>query len=98
LPRVRSGHKLAMANQQKTYTGVSRDTFDRLRAALRARANLTLPPGNSGSLSSRGLTGSYRFDAAAKTLHIAIEKTPLLVPKAMIWQAIDSAIAEAQHE
>ncbi|PZR58459.1 MAG: hypothetical protein DLM50_02960 [Candidatus Meridianibacter frigidus] len=86
-----------MASDSRTYRDVTRSTLEKLRAAL-AQANVPLPPGESGNISSRGFSGSFQFDAGAQTLQLTIDQSPPLVPKAMVWGAIDKAIGEARKD
>ena len=85
-----------MAIDAKTYDGVTRAAFEKLRAGLEKR-NIPLPPGDSGTISSSGLTGSFRFDEGAATLELTVEKYPLLLPKKMVWAGIDGAMVQARQ-
>ena len=80
----------------KTYTGMTRGTLERLRASLE-RAHVPLPSGDTGEISSNGLSGTFAFDEGAGTLRLDIAKYPMFMPKGMIWKAIDGAIADAKR-
>ncbi|GAC1355267.1 MAG: hypothetical protein NVSMB31_15700 [Vulcanimicrobiaceae bacterium] len=84
-----------MATDSKTYTGVTRSVMDKLRAGLE-KAKIALPAGDSGQISSAGLTGTFHFDDRGQTLQLEIQKYPMFMPKGMIWKAIDGQIAAAQ--
>ncbi|MDQ6931135.1 MAG: hypothetical protein M3126_10795 [Candidatus Eremiobacteraeota bacterium] len=85
-----------MTAEKRTYEGISRQAFSKLRAGLE-RARVALPAGDSGSISSNGLVGSFTYSESASTLELSIEKFPMLLPKTMIWSAIDGAIVDAKR-
>lgn len=83
-----------MATENRTYTGVTRSMFEALRDSL---SRFAVPiTGDAGSISSNGMTGTFRYDERAATLELGIEKTPLFLPRGVIWKAVDSAIAGAR--
>ncbi|MDP9017359.1 MAG: hypothetical protein M3N19_03425, partial [Candidatus Eremiobacteraeota bacterium] len=65
-----------MSDDNKTYTGVTRTMMDKLRSGLE-KAKIALPAGDSGEISSAGLTGSFTFDERGQTLKLHIQKYPL---------------------
>lgn len=79
-----------MADDTKTYTNVDRAQMDKLRSQL--SAFVTLPPGDSGTIESQGMKGSYAYDEAAKTLTLTLLDVPIFIPRAMIWSTIDRAL------
>lgn len=70
--------------------------FENLRGSL-AKFSVPMPPGDTGTIQSNGMTGSFRYDQAAEALELTIENVPIFVPKAMIWKAIDGAVAGAKE-
>lgn len=84
-----------MAAETRTYTGVTRSMFEALRDSM-GRFAVPIPPGDAGSISSNGMTGSFRYDERAATLELGIEKTPLFLPRSVIWKAVESAVAGAR--
>lgn len=85
-----------MASDRRVYESVSRQAFATLRKGLQ-KANVTMPPGDQGEIASNGLTGSFGYDEATSTLVLTIEKYPMFIPKGIIWNAIDGAIADAKR-
>jgi hypothetical protein len=55
-------------------------------------AYVPLPPGDSGSIESQGVKGSYAYDESAKTLTLTIDEVPFFVPRGMIWSTIEKAL------
>lgn len=81
-----------MAEDRKTYTNVTRAQVDNLRSQISAYAQL--PPGDSGSIESQGMKGSYAYDEAAKTLTLTLDEVPFFVPRGMIWSTIERALGQ----
>lgn len=79
-----------MSDESKTYTGVSRAQFDKLRKQISAYA--PLPPGDSGMIESQGMKGSFTYDEAAQTLTLTLDEVPFFIPRGMIWSTIDRAL------
>ena len=84
-----------MATEKRTYTGVTRSMFEELRDSM-SRFAVPIPPGDQGSISSNGMTGSFSYDERAAILELTIEKTPLFLPRSVIWKAVDGAVAGAR--
>ncbi|MDQ6931792.1 MAG: hypothetical protein M3160_01310 [Candidatus Eremiobacteraeota bacterium] len=80
----------------RTYNGITREVFDRLKAGL-SNANISFPELDSGSISSHGLTGEFRYNESAQTLMLTVVKYPFLAPKAMVWTAIEGAVIRAKR-
>ncbi|HEY9181154.1 MAG TPA: hypothetical protein VIO32_10580 [Candidatus Baltobacteraceae bacterium] len=79
-----------MSDETKTYTNISRAQVDALRKQLSAYAQL--PAGDSGSIESQGMKGSYAYDEAAQTLTLTLDEVPFFVPRGMIWSTIERAL------
>jgi hypothetical protein len=79
-----------MADDSKTYTNVSRAQVDKLRAQI--ASYVTLPAGDSGTIESQGMKGSFAYDEAARTLTLTLEEVPFFIPRGMIWSTIDRAL------
>lgn len=79
-----------MTEESRTYTNVDRRKVERLRAAI--SAFVTMPPGDSGTISSQGMSGRYAYDEPARTLHLTIEEVPFFVPRAVVWSTIERAL------
>lgn len=84
-----------MAAETRTYTGISRGAMDGLRKSL--ERYVTLPEGDSGTLTSNGMTGSFTYDEGRQRLDLTITSFPMLLPRNMIWKAVDGAIADAKR-
>lgn len=85
-----------MTTEKRTYEGISRQAFTKLRAGLE-RARVALPAGDTGTIASNGVAGSFAYSESTSTLELHIDKFPMLIPKAMIWSAIDGAIVDAKR-
>lgn len=79
-----------MAEETKTYTGVTREKIDRLRSAI--GAFVKLPESDSGSIEGSGVSGSYAYDEAAQSLTLTVAEAPPFIPRAMIWSNIERAL------
>lgn len=79
-----------MSEETKTYPNVTREQVDRLRSAI--AAYLPLPEGDSGSIESHGMKGSFAYNEPAQTLTLSISEAPFFVPRAMIWSTIERAL------
>ena len=84
-----------MAEETRSYTGIDRATLERLRKSL--ERYVTLPEGDSGRLTSNGMTGAFRYDEGTKRLDLTISSFPMLLPRGMVWKAVDGAIADAKR-
>ncbi|MDQ6826462.1 MAG: hypothetical protein M3Z14_04580 [Candidatus Eremiobacteraeota bacterium] len=80
----------------RTYHGVTRDVFNRLKIGL-AKAKITFPELDSGTISSHGLTGEFTYNEAEESLMLSVLKYPFLAPKAMVWKAVDGAVINAKR-
>lgn len=81
-----------MSEDSKTYTDVSREQVDRLRSQISAYAQL--PPGDSGSIESQGMKGSFAYDEPARTLTLTLDEVPMFIPRGMIWSTIERALGK----
>jgi hypothetical protein len=79
-----------MAEESKTYTNISREQLDKLRAQI--ATYVQLPPGDNGTIESQGMRGRFAYDEAAKTLTLTLEEVPFFIPRAMIWSTIERAL------
>jgi hypothetical protein len=79
-----------MAEDSKTYTNISRTQVDNLRAQI--ASYVQLPPGDSGTIESQGMKGSFSYDEAAKTLTLTLHEVPFFIPRGMIWSTIDRTL------
>lgn len=79
-----------MAEETKTYTNIDRAQLDKLRSQI--AAYVTLPPGDSGTIESQGMKGSFAYDESAKTLTLTLDEVPFFVPRGMIWSTIERAL------
>ncbi len=86
---------LMAVEDTRTYSGITRDVFSRLKLGL-SKANISFPEQDSGSISSHGLMGEFSYNEGAQTLTLTIVKYPFLAPKGMIWKAVDGAIIQAK--
>ena len=79
-----------MSEESKTYSHVTRAQVDRLRDSI--RAYVPLPDGDSGTIESNGVKGSFAYDEPARTLTLTISEVPFFIPRAMIWSTIERAL------
>jgi hypothetical protein len=79
-----------MAEESKTYTGIEREKFERLRSQI--AAYVQLPAGDNGAIESQGMRGRYAYDEASKTLTLTLEEVPFFIPRGMIWSTIERAL------
>ena len=80
-----------MADDTKTYSNISRAQVDTLRSAI--GAYVPLPSGDSGTIDSQGVKGSFAYDEPAQTLTLIITDAPFFVPRAMIWNTIERTLS-----
>ena len=57
----------------RRYEGISREVLRKLKAGL-ASANIPFPDGDSGTISAKGLSGSFVYDETAQALTLSIAK------------------------
>jgi hypothetical protein len=81
-----------MAEDTRTFSNIDRAKVDKLKSAV--AAFVELPAGDSGTIESHGMKGSYVYDEAAQTLTLGISESPLFVPRAMIWSTIERTLNE----
>jgi hypothetical protein len=81
-----------MAEESRTYQNVEREKLERLRAEIGSYVHM--PPGDSGSIESQGMKGSYAYDESSKALTLTLEEVPLFIPRGMIWSAIERALQD----
>lgn len=79
-----------MAEETKSYTGVTREQVDRLRKAI--GAFVKLPEGDNGTIEGSGVRGSYAYDEASQLLTLTIAEAPPFIPRGMIWSNIERAL------
>lgn len=79
-----------MSDESKTYTNISRAQVDKLRKQIAAYA--PLPDGDSGTIESQGMKGSFAYDEAAQTLTLTLDEVPFFIPRGMIWSTIERAL------
>lgn len=80
-----------MSDDRKVFTNVTRAQVNNLRSAI--AAYVPLPAGDSGTIESQGMKGSFNYDEGAQTLTLSIDEAPFFVPRAMIWSTIERALA-----
>lgn len=80
-----------MAEETKTFDGVDRAKMQKLREAI--GPYVALPAGDSGTIESRGVRGSFAYDEAAQTLTLTIHEAPFFIPMPMIWNGVRQALA-----
>lgn len=81
-----------MSEERKTYTDVSRAQVDKLRSQISAYAQL--PAGDSGSIESQGMKGSFAYDEPSQTLTLTLDEVPIFIPRGMIWSTIEKALGK----
>lgn len=81
-----------MATETKSFSGVDRERVRKLRDAV--AAFVPLPEGDSGSLESHGIKGSFTYNEPAQTLTLSIDESPPFVPRGIIWGTIERALTE----
>lgn len=79
-----------MPEETKTYSNIGRSQVDKLRDSI--RTYVPLPNGDSGTIESNGVKGSFAYDEPAQTLTLTISEAPFFIPRAMIWSTIERAL------
>jgi len=79
-----------MAEETRTFSGIDRAKMNRLREGIGPYVDL--PPGDSATIESRGVKGSFVYDEAAQTLTITITEAPFFIPMTMIWNGVQQAL------
>jgi len=79
-----------MASETKVYPNIDRAKIDSLRSTL--SSFVTLPAGDSGTIESQGMKGSFAYDEPAKTLTLTIDEVPFFIPRSMVWSNIERAL------
>jgi hypothetical protein len=69
---------------------VTRAQVDKLRSEI--AAYVPLPDGDSGTIESHGVKGSFAYNEPAQTLTLSISEAPFFVPRSMIWSTIERAL------
>jgi len=82
-----------MAEETRTFSGIDRAKMNRLREAI--GPYVVLPPGDSATIESRGVKGTFAYDEGAQTLTITIQEAPFFIPMSMIWNGVQQALESA---
>jgi hypothetical protein len=81
-----------MASESKTYTNIDRAKVNDLRSAI--SAFVKLPDGDSGTIESQGMKGTFAYDEPARTLTLTIDEVPFFIPRAMVWSNIERVLGQ----
>jgi hypothetical protein len=80
-----------MACEPITIEGVSQATMTELQRKIQG-FGLKLPPGNSGTISGKGVSASFNYDPAAQTLEVTVLEKPFFVTCTMIEDQLRAAL------
>jgi hypothetical protein len=80
-----------MAIGTKTFTDISRATFENIKNDLRA-LGVTVPSGDDCTIEHRGARGLLAYSEATGRLVVSILEKPFFVPERMVWDLLDRAM------
>ncbi|HEX5726763.1 MAG TPA: hypothetical protein VFX98_14905 [Longimicrobiaceae bacterium] len=80
-----------MSCPAESYPDVTREVYDCLKRRL-AGYGITVPPGDSGTVSSHGFSGTFDFDEGASTLTLTMTKKPDFASCAEIARTLGGAV------
>jgi hypothetical protein len=73
--------------KSRTYTPISRESFDRIKEALHQGG-----ADDAGVLRMHGVEVLYVFSEDAKCLSVSLQHKPWLVPDSAVWNTVERAI------
>ena len=81
-----------MACEEKSYPNIDESSFTAIRKEL-SKIDLELPEDYEGEITSKayGVTASYLFDPAIKTLKVKVVSKPFFVPCSYIYNKLSEA-------
>jgi hypothetical protein len=79
-----------MACKPVTYHGVTPPVFNCMKKKLKA-AGIKVPEGNSGTISGKGISAKFKWDAVAN-LWIQVTKKPFIVSCSFVYGKVHDAI------
>lgn len=73
--------------KSRTYTPVSRESFERIKEALQQEGAC-----DAGVFRMHGVEMLYVFSEEAKCLTVSLQHKPWLVPESAVWDTVERAI------
>ena len=80
-----------MTSATKTFSDISRTTFEQIKADLRA-LGVEVPGGDACTIEHRGARGSLAYSEATGRLDVSILEKPVFVPEGVVWNLLDRAM------
>ncbi|MPZ17963.1 MAG: hypothetical protein GEV06_08635 [Luteitalea sp.] len=80
-----------MAIGTKTFSDISRATFEHIKNDLRS-LGVNVPSGDDCIIEHRGARGSLAYSEATGRLEVSILEKPLFVPESAVWALLDRAM------
>lgn len=80
-----------MSDQPHIFTGISRETFERMKTDLRARG-VSVPDGDDVRIRHMGVTGSLEYSEEAGRVVIDILEKPFFVSNDTVASLIDQVM------
>ncbi len=78
------------------FKNVSSEAYDQLKGEM-SRIGVEIE-GDNGTISAKGVEGSYNRNAEANTLEITIDKTPFILSKNFVGKKIKEVVTKAGGE
>jgi len=82
--------------KEKTYSGVTQEIWECIKATTWAEHKTFITPGNQGTATTETIVGQlvleFKFDSSQKNLHYKIVKKPFLATEGQIWDKFDKSI------
>ena len=75
----------------RAFSGISRDTFERMKEDLRARG-VAVPSGDACIIEHRGVRGSMSYSESDRRVEIDILEKPFFIPDAMVSNLLDAVM------
>ena len=82
-----------MSDQPHVFTGISRQTFERMRADLRARG-VSVPDGDSVHIRHMGVTGSLEYSEPEGRVTIEVLEKPFFVSSGTVASMLDQVMRQ----